>query len=127
MNGKRSFRALDIRARDPSVSIAARGLWRIIDTFARTDGTGAFPSHATLRSLVSCGRDTLFVLLDELDDAGWIARYQPPGKSNCYTVIYPTAKAVAPVRKISTGMGQIPVRKISTTTSAENQHSNPYH
>jgi Helix-turn-helix domain len=96
----RTFAALDARARDNSASLEARGLWRIIDTFANNQGEKAFPSTATLSKL--CGfksHKTVFVYLKELESKGWLARNHIRGKSNSYIVIYPAKNGQKPMAK----------------------------
>jgi hypothetical protein len=118
--GQRTFRALDIRACDPSVSLESRALWRIIDSHANRFGEGAFPSVSTLCKLAGRDRKSIFRYISELEAAGWLARTHAKGKSNSYILIYP------PVPKIGMGRHKKAVPKNGTTTSPQNGDTNQY-
>lgn len=113
--GCRTFWALDQRIRDKRVSIEARGLWRIIDSYANRFGEGAFPSILKLADIMGRDRKAIFRYIKELESAEWLAHAHGKGKSNCYVVIYP----IKPLLKV--------VPKLSTSGSPQIGNTIPYH
>lgn len=111
--GTRTFWALDKRARDPSVSLEARALWRIIDTFANRFGEGAFPSIDKLCQLCNRDRKAIFRYIKELETAKWMVHTHAKGKSNNYLVIYPVG-APKKARNPSPKRALLPVPNLGT-------------
>ena len=96
-DARRTFRALDVRARDPSVSLAARGIWRIIDSYADAHGLGAYPSLTTIARHAILSTRQVRRLIDELSAAGWLEEIHIPGRSSSYVIFY--GSAPSPARK----------------------------
>ena len=85
----RSYRALlKARIRDTSVSMEARSLWILIESYADHDGKNAFPSTPTLASIA--GHEVRWVerYLRELRVAGWITVGKRPKKGGGFSNIY---------------------------------------
>ena len=89
---KRTFALLDARARSPDVSLEARALWRILDTYANADGTSAFPGIATLCHHGCCDRKRIYRILRELESAYWLIVHRRNGAHNTYQIIYTSPK-----------------------------------
>lgn len=58
--------------RDPAVSMQAKAMYALIRSFAKNDGSGAFPSLSTLVEYTGATRQTVTRWRDELVDAGWL-------------------------------------------------------
>lgn len=90
----RGYRAIvKARLRDTSVSQGARFIWLLIESYANTDGTNAFPSKPTLALLA--GKDIRWVeaRITELTKARWLSisgkRPVPGGRVNVYSLHHP--------------------------------------
>jgi helix-turn-helix protein len=90
---KRTFALLDARARSNAVSLEARALWRILDTYANPDGASSFPGIATLCRHGCCDRKRIYRLLKELESALWIIIHRRNGAHNTYQIIYTSPKS----------------------------------
>src|SRR4051812_44847279 len=83
-----------IRFRDTAVSIEARSLWMLIETYADSSGANAFPRRETLAKLANKCLRWVDKYSRELRAAGWIkvrTRETKTGRVNLYTVLYPEA------------------------------------
>lgn len=104
-SARRTFKLLDARARDPSVNVAAKAVWRIIDTYCDKQGTGAYPSLSRIAKHASLNPRSVMRAIEELEAAGWLEVIRVEGKSNSYIVFYEPVTKRARVTHDKNGSG----------------------
>lgn len=89
----RSYRALlKARLRDPGVSIEARALWCVIESFSDKNGRNAFPAVVTLAAICKKQKAWVEKYLRELQAKQWLGVHKEPtekGWKNVYTCRHP--------------------------------------
>lgn len=70
---------------DPALSLEAKGLYALLSTYA-DQYRKCYPAIETLVDLSGKSRRTVFRLLDELEEAGYVTRKRRSGASTLYTL-----------------------------------------